>query len=404
MNTVLDVVQSLQEMKKSQLKWVGLSFTERSQTLLEMADQIESRAQELAQALAESQKIPFEFVLHGEVQPALRHWRKIAVRQPDPGTWPKPTGLISVLLPDFFPFRLMMERLVSGLLAGNGLFIGTSPVIAEIASFFRELLPVEAPVRIFSGGEDLQDLLIAHPGIQAVSFYGAPDRAEAVLRSLSGTWKKWQISAGFHNSALILSDADLTQAASQLVESCFTGWGRWPWNISTIYVGETQAPAFQEIFGTALKKKNWQPMPEALHTRILQLAQQFKSEKAKILFGGEVGRPLVVEDLSHCSTLQQDCLAAPLVLISPVKYAHEMVKWANTSYYGMSAQVFGSQEKVEKFAAQLDVSRVSANSWVETMETLPLGIKQSFSGIPDLDPFGGFFSDLRKIDGLESKN
>jgi aminomuconate-semialdehyde/2-hydroxymuconate-6-semialdehyde dehydrogenase len=405
MNSILDFIQSLQEMKKSQLKWANVPLAERAQALQNLSTAIQENSQSLAQKISEEENLPFDFVLKNEIQVAARHCAMVSAEKPSEHAISKPTGLISILLPESFAFRILIERLAPALLAGNGVFILASPQNPAIVEFLNKNLdPAVLPVRVFLGGEDLSEIMAAHPGIQAVSFFGLPEKAEKILKSVSGTWKKWQITSGYHNSALVMSDADLKATAEKLVESCFVGLGRLPWNISTIYVTESQLADFQNEFINALEKTKFAELDAGTRGRMDRLHHQLRLDKAKVLFGGEPGQPLVVEDLSHCSVLQQDCLNAPIVLISPVKYVHEMVKWANTSYFGMYAQIFGSPEKVEKFAKQLDVSRVSANGWIEQMSTLPLGLKQSFSGLPSLDAFGNFFSDCGKIDGLETKS
>jgi aminomuconate-semialdehyde/2-hydroxymuconate-6-semialdehyde dehydrogenase len=169
-------------------------------------------------------------------------------------------------------------------------------------------------------------------------------------------------------------------------------------------VTEAQLPEFQKEFLGRIEAAKLPAPSNEVQKKINDIKAKLKSENGKIHYGAEGNGPLVVQDLSHCSTLQQDCLMAPVVLISPVKYVHEMVRWTNTSYYGMMAQIFGPDEKVQKFGSQLEVSRVVANGWIEKMKDLPLGMKQSFSGLSDVHAFGGFFSDLRKIDGLESKS
>jgi len=401
MMTALDFVQSLQPMKKVRDQWLALELTERSRALQKIADKLRQNERQMAEQLAQAQGLPVEFVLENEIRASIQFLTGVSQMTIPKGIYPKPTGLISVLLPEFFAFRILAERLAPALLAGNGLFVYFPRQTSVVEKLWQQLLEDALPVRLFTGGEDLEQIMAAHPAIHAVSFYGFPERAQKIYQQIpAGNWKKWQITSGFHNSALILNDVDLSKVARQLAESCFLGMGQLHWNISTIYVTESMRPQFEVEFLSEISKLPHYAMSESALQKNEKLIGQFKSENGKILYGGQVGEPLVVEDLSHCSTLQQDCLAAPIVLISPVKYIHEMVKWANTSYYGMSAQIFGPEEKIPKFASQLEVSRITANSWVNSMASLPLGLKQSFFGISNLDPFGEFFSDPRKIDGV----
>lgn len=404
MMTALDFVQSLQQMKKTRDHWMGLGLEDRALALRKIANTINQMENELATEMARVQKLSADFILENEVRPSARSFLESAEKSFCQSLRPKPTGLLSILLPSFFSFRILTERLAPALLAGNGVFVFIPEENSSFLRLWQQLFDEALPVRLMTGAEDLEQVMAAHPSVQGVSFYGSPERAQKIYRqALSGSWKKWQITSGFHNSALVLNDADIPLAARQLADSCFTGMGQLHWNVSTIYVTEAMRPQFQAEFLAVLGERPKTGISDFTAQRNEMLIQQFRNENGKILFGGKVGEPMVIEDLSHCSTLQQDCLAAPIVLISPVKYTHEMIKWANTSYYGMFAQIFGPLEKIEKFAGQLDVSRVSANSWISSMKTLPMGLKQSFFGIPDLDPFGAFFSDIRNIDGLESK-
>jgi aminomuconate-semialdehyde/2-hydroxymuconate-6-semialdehyde dehydrogenase len=403
--TILDFVQSLQGMKKAQIQWANQDLQIRSEALKNIAGKIRARSAEISLQLSNLQNLPADFVLQNEIVASEKTFLRVSQEQPSGGYLPKPTGFISVLLPEIFAFRILAEKLAPALLAGNGVFVHVPESLSEIKKIWEDLLEPSMPVRLFDGGEDLADILVSHPGIHAVTAYGSPERGDQILKALSGSWKKSQITAGFHNSALILNDADLVAVARSLVQSCFLGHGQLHWNISNILVTEAQLPAFQKEFFGQLEAASFPELPPVVQKRLREIKAKLKTENGKALYGGGEGAgPLVVQDLSHCSTLQQDCLMAPVVLISPVKYVHEMVRWTNTSYYGMLAQIFGPEEKVPKFADQLEVSRILANCWIEKMSDLPLGMKQSFSGLSEVSAFGGFYSDLRKIDGLGSKS
>lgn len=404
MNSILEFVQSLQEMKKSQQKWASLSIHEKSQILKHCADNLQSHAHSWAEQLAAHEHLPLSFVQSEVLEASCRIIKNLCQSTEAGQTYPKPTGIVSIHLPELFSFRVLCERLMPALMAGNGVYVYSLPGNVLAASLWRQLLPEHAPVRFFEGDAEFEQMMAAHPGVHGVSFAGSLERADRLRQILAPSFKKAQVSSGYHNSALILGEADLSEVARKLCQSCCIGMGRLPWNISTIYVLESQMADFQKEFFNALSSTRFEPVPASVRSRTDQLISQLKADKGKVLFGGGEGQPFVVEDLSHCSVLQQECLEAPVIFLSSVKYAHEMVKWTNTSPFGMYAQIFGPDEKVEKFGRQLEVSGISGNGWIETMDRLPIGIKQSLWGHPSLLAFGDFFSDCRKIDGLKSKN
>jgi len=257
--TILDFVQSLQEMKKAQIQWANSELNVRAEALKSIAIKIGEKSNTIAKELAKIQNLPEEFILQNEVLASQNKFEEVS-RQTIPNNLiPKATGFISILTPEFFVFRILSEKLAPALLAGNGIFIHVSPKYASLKNIWLELLDPSWPIRIFDGGEDLAEILVSHPAIHAVSSYGTPEQGDKTLKLLAGTWKKAQITAGFHNSALILNDVDLSKVAESLVQSCFLGQGQLHWNISNILVTEAQLPEFQKLSDRASGGKSREP-------------------------------------------------------------------------------------------------------------------------------------------------
>ncbi len=110
-------------------------------------------------------------------------------------------------------------------------------------------------------------------------------------------------------------------------------------------------------------------------------------EKAKILIGVADPEnsantnhnylpPTVIYDLHNCSALQQDEILAPIVILNSVKYAHEAIKWANTTPYGLCASIWTQNfDMASKLAAKLDVGTTWINDWK------PFEMTQANSGL-----------------------
>lgn len=424
----IDFVSALKATHQAQSAWAGVSVTEKAQLFEKLASEIEADQTEIARKLAQAQGLSLEFVLENEVKPAIQAFRQTSktatavTDTPYKGSQAFPRGFISVLLPQFFAFRLLCEKLAQGLLAGNAFFIKTSERNQFAGEVLKLLLPKVSGwppslVHIFHGDEELGQLMISHPSVKAVIASVNPPAVDKILQATTTGRKEVQILSGFHNSAMILADTNLDQAIDQLMESCFRGMGQLPWNIQNILVLESQQKEFEAKFVERVSQLQFAideddnqilgPMSASKKGRIESLWNTVKKENGKVLYEGVVTdtpnqgamhvRPLVIRDLSHCSTLQQDWLGAPVVLISPVKYAHEMVKWTNTSYYGNVAQIFGAPEKIEKFGSQLEVGTVLGPAWIRGANLTQWGVKQSFYGNADSSAFGSFFSQRRTI-------
>ena len=423
-STAMDFVSALKATHQAQAPWSAMPLSEK-QTLLEaVAAQLEVEQDFIARKLAQAQGLSTKFVLENEVLPGIAAFRKTKNSVQNLQSLPASEkyfsrGFISIILPQFFAFRILCEKLAEGLLAGNISFVKTS----SRNQFAGEALKkgfakvTEWPVNlvhVFHGDEELGELMISHPAIKAVIASSNPKTAEKILQIAVAERKEIQLLTGFHNSALILADVDLDKTVESLMESCFRGMGQLPWNIQNILVLESQLEEFEKKFVAKLSGLTFSdnensdqvlgPLSLTKKGRIESLWNQIKSENGRVVFDGSLAegaalkvKPLVVKDLSHCSTLQQDWLGAPAVLISPVKYAHEMVKWTNTSYYGNIAQIFGAPEKIEKFGSQLEVGSVLGPDWIRGVELKHWGVKQSFYGNGDSSAFGSFFSQRRSI-------
>ncbi|MBX3041621.1 MAG: aldehyde dehydrogenase family protein, partial [Bdellovibrionaceae bacterium] len=213
------------------------------------------------------------------------------------------------------------------------------------------------------------------------------------------------------NSLLIHPEADFSKLPDMLA-SVVTGAGRLPWALSRVYVSESRADEFFEGLKRFMSELTpltsptqasaWTPVGSRFdRTAWDSLKALVTQDHGKVIVGGEEHgsshvSPLFVRDLTNCSTLQLDELASPLVIVTTVKYPHEMVKWTNTGDFGVCASVWGPVEKAQKLAAKLQVAEAWVNDWW-TGDQAFAGLKRSFFGIPDFEWKGEFFSDVKKM-------
>ena len=367
------------------------------------------------------QGLPTAFVVEVEFGSASFHLHEIE-KMEEPQLSAKPTGLLSLILPESLGLRFLIEKLVPALLAGNGVFIlstEANSIPGEILNSALKDLPqlAEGLISIFSGGEELRSLLASHPAFHGVIAAGSISELEKISQLGLSANKKLQLYGGYHNGALLLPETDLDLAVNSLADSIGTGSGWLRQNIHNIYVLESVLPDFEkkliEVFSARAfakseeAEKSWTPMSADRLDKSKAALKAALAENGRVIFQGPATdnalAPTVFKDLSHCSTLQQDLLQAPIVLVSPVKYPHDMVKWTNTSYYGELAQVFGPKEKIQKWGGQLEVGNILGSQWL-TRRPLKAGWKQAFYGNPDDRFFGSFFSDVRNFDIDGSKN
>ena len=88
---------------------------------------------------------------------------------------------------------------------------------------------------------------------------------------------------------------------------------------------------------------------------------------------------------------------APLYIMSEVKYAFDIPKYSNVSYYGHGASVWSEFSKAEKIISNLDVGQVSLNQWLIYSKIQNSAVKQSAFGQQDYHIFGDFFSNAKSL-------
>ena len=95
----------------------------------------------------------------------------------------------------------------------------------ELARLLKEAGLPDGVFNVVNGDKEAVDALIAHPGIEAISFVGSTPIAEYIYSRGTGTGKRVQALGGAKNHMVVMPDADLDQATDALVGAAY-GFGR----------------------------------------------------------------------------------------------------------------------------------------------------------------------------------
>jgi len=424
----MDVIRAIQAAKRAQTEMEKVTLEQRAELLKRIGNKLEEKAEEYSYEEALHQGLPQNFVQEKSLQYAIQQFRAaaetIAQFEKNKSVYhqAQPTGIISILLSWNLSLRLLAERLAPALAAGNICLVKTSELSPVTAKIMGEVLTAaQAPkglVQFIQGrGSEVGALLAAHPSIRAVNFVGKLTNAEKITQGALPQFKKVQIHSGVKNNIFVLNEVGFQNTMPQILESFLIGQGQLCWNMTRIFVLES----FQKEFTEKLKEylnslkpstspkdaSTWTPV---INEEILQQmeakSEQIKMEEGKLITGGTKSgsqgyffQPTVSLDLPNCSEMQQEEIRGPLLILTAVKYQHEMVKWANTGYYGHSAVIWApNTEKALKVAEKIDVGTVSVNSWFP--ENFEPGHRQTTFGLVDMGPWERFYSDVKVLTGF----
>ncbi|MFD3505229.1 aldehyde dehydrogenase family protein [Streptomyces sp. NPDC058678] len=141
----------------------------------------------------------------------------------------QPLGVVAGITPFNFPAMVPLWMHPIAIATGNTFILKPSERDPSAANFVAGLyqkagLP-EGVFNVVHGGKDAVDAILAHPGIEAVSFVGSTPIARYVHQQATAHGKRVQALGGAKNHAVVLPDADLEFAANHITAGAYGSAG-----------------------------------------------------------------------------------------------------------------------------------------------------------------------------------
>ena len=254
-------------------------------------------------------------------------------------------------------------------------------------------------------GTKVGEAITKHPNIKAISFTGGTATGKKIAAIAAPMFKKLSLELGGKNPNIVFADCDLDKAVSTSVLSSFSNQGQICLCGSRIFIERKIYEEFKKLFLEKVKKLT---IGDPLDTKtkigalvskdhmekVLQHIQIAKDDGGILLNGGEQyiaeGRcengyfitPTVFEGLSYDCATNQEEIFGPVVTLSPFDSEDEVVKYANSTKYGLSATVWTKDlSKANRLSHSLQSGIVWVNCWlVRDLRTPFGGVKESGVG------------------------
>ena len=141
----------------------------------------------------------------------------------------QPLGVCAGITPFNFPAMVPMWMFPMALACGNSFVLKPSERDPSAGFRIAELL-LEAglPPGVFNvvnGDKEAVDAILAHPGIDAVSFVGSTAIASYIYATAAAAGKRVQALGGAKNHMVVMPDADLDQATDALMGAAYGAAG-----------------------------------------------------------------------------------------------------------------------------------------------------------------------------------
>jgi acyl-CoA reductase-like NAD-dependent aldehyde dehydrogenase len=169
-----------------------------------------------------------------------------------------PRGVAAVIAPFNFPLHLGHGAAVAHLLAGNPVVFKPSPLAANVAARYAEIMHVAFPVGVFGlvqGGADEAKAIALDPRVRAICFTGSVPAGRALAQALAGDFtKELALELGGRNAAIVCADADVAKAADAVVDGfCLTAGQRCN-ATSRVLVARSISREFEEALLASVKR------------------------------------------------------------------------------------------------------------------------------------------------------
>ncbi|MBY0145021.1 CoA-acylating methylmalonate-semialdehyde dehydrogenase [Neobacillus niacini] len=324
------------------------------------------------------------------------------------GMYRYPIGVVGGITPFNFPMMVPCWMFPLAIACGNTFVLKPSertPLLAaRLAELFEEAGLPKGVLNIVNGAHDVVNGLLEHKLVKAISFVGSQPVAEYVYKTGTANLKRVQALAGAKNHSIVLRDANLDVATSQIIGAAFGSAGERCMAAAVVAVEESIADELIErlkkaaddivigngldegvFLGPVIRDNAKQRTLGYIEAGIEEGATLLRDGRKDEAVNGEgyyVG-PTIFDNVTQEMKIWQDEIFAPVLSIVRVKDLSEGIELANASSFANGACLFtDSASAVRQFRESIDAGMLGVNIGVPApMAFFPFsGYKDSFYG------------------------
>jgi aldehyde dehydrogenase (NAD+) len=317
----------------------------------------------------------------------------------------EPVGVVASIAPWNGPFNMMLSKVVPALVSGCSVVFKPAPETPIDAFYLAEALAEAGlPAGVFNlitGGRDTGADLVTHRAIDKVSFTGSTAAGRWIGEQCGRNFIRMQLELGGKSAAVVLDDADLGKVAMGIASGTFFNTGQVCAAFSRVLVPRAMVDDVSAALGAAAGSFVIGDPTDAATTlgplvserqrdRVEDYIAKGVSDGGRIVAGG--GRPAGLErgwfieptvfvGLDNSSTVAQEEIFGPVVVVIPHDGIDHAIELANQSDYGLHGAVFTEDaEAAARVARGVRTGTFSVNGFVYNVEAPFGGVKCSGVG------------------------
>lgn len=270
-----------------------------------------------------------------------------------------PVGVVASITPFNFPNMVPHWSVPNALVLGNTVILKPSELVPLSANRMAELLKEaglpDGVLNVVHGGRAAVEAICDHPGISAVAFVGSTATAKIVYRRATANLKRALCLGGAKNHLIVLPDADVEMASSNIVASMSGCAGQRCMAASVmVAVSDTDriiARMIQHAHTLVPGSTIGPVVSREAKQRITRYIDEAEMLGAKVLVDGRnttvPGReggywlgPTIIDHVTPDMRIAQEEVFGPVLVIIRTNNVDDAIAIENASPYGNAAAVF----------------------------------------------------------------
>ncbi|HZH35139.1 MAG TPA: aldehyde dehydrogenase, partial [Pyrinomonadaceae bacterium] len=418
-----DVKSAVEAAKRAFPVWSKMSAEQRHDILIRLSTLIERDLDILAETESVDNGKPLALAKRVDIPRAVSNFKFYATaamhtsteahettEQAINYTLRQPLGVVGCISPWNLPLYLFSWKIAPALAAGCSVVAKPSEITPMTAYLLSKLcieagLPAGVLNIVHGLGTKAGAAIVSHKDTKAISFTGGTETGKWIARTAAPMFKKLSLELGGKNPNLIFADCNYEEMLKTTVLSSFSNQGQICLCGSRIFIERPLYERFKTDFVQKISElKIGDPMEAGTDVgavvsrphmeKILSYIDLAQTENGRILSGGKAvkleGRcaggyfvePTVIENLAHDCRTNLEEIFGPVVSITPFDTEEEVLNYANSVEYGLSATVWTENlSRAHRVAERLESGIIWVNSWLLRDLRTPFGgMKQSGVG------------------------
>ncbi len=387
--------------------WADRTPAQRSRALLQVADAVEARADELVAEECRNTGKPLRSMAVDEMPHivdvirffagAARLLEGRSAGQYQPGHTSsvrrEPLGVIAQITPWNYPLMMATWKWAPALAAGNSVVLKPAETTPVTPLLLAELMAEHLPpgvLNVVCGDRATGAAMVAHPVPAMVSVTGSVATGRAVMAAAAGGPKRVHLELGGNAPVVVFDDADLDLAVPRITSAAYFNAGQSCTAASRVLAGPRVHDRLVDALATAAAATPvGAPDEDAYHGPLNnpdQLARVHgmvdrRGTATEIVAGGRpLDRPgyfypaTVIAGVRGGDELARSEIFGPVVTVSRFSDEDEAVAWANGTDYALGSSVWTRDHaRAERMARRLDAGTVWINCHSVLATEMPHG-------------------------------